>query len=1160
MDVTVLTINLVRKKLSSIIALPRAFFLDSRALAQLLILDQKLVEIQSFLDGLKMDLPDGFFLEVKWMVHRIEDLIEEVEYEMLHFTSEAFGVSSSDVAVSSPNELELHNNELDGKQSVANRKRKVTYTEYVEEIIGIADGIVGRAKGVLLVDLPSGSQNCKRGKVIHEGNMSNINGELSDQMHVPSTKQVTGMGSGPNVFPIVLTQKAEQLGNELDSLKEEFKRFQLLDISPDRIRSKKREGTVSNIFQRTFGRSKDVKNILRMLFSKSEGSRSEISVLAVTGMGGLGKTILAQLVYNHTKVHKHFDLMGWVFVSDSFDVFQLTRHIAECFAKKSCSLSELSSIQSELSHQVMGRSFFLVLDDVWNENSSLWETLMSPLRSAQFGRVIVTTRNMEVARIVQTMKTYSLGPLSNEDSLSLFKYYAFGDEATELHARRDDLMKIAEKIVKMCRGFPLGVKIIGSMLKHESDIEFWENIVDSKNVYMQLFRNVYAEDGYMPVLKISYDRLPPMLKMFFAIFMLYPKGYIFSKKNVTILWLALDFVEPENNQPPEVIADNYFEDLVQRNLIERNRYYDDTRGEGFIMHDLVHNLAETLAGKEFIRVDAGQQISLRNLGVRSEYCRYISIIVNDLPMSINLQPWLEYHQLRLLQIINKANKWNNHITVDLSDEQFKFLRHLRILDLRYTGIEALPSSVGKLKQLRYLNLTKTNISKLPESLSCLCYLKTLELGQCPLREIPQGITNLVNLQHLNFSDKNTCMPHGISRLTNLQTLPVFCIKRGSWHCEISELKGLIFLRGELTINGLRNVSSAKSAEKANLRSKNMLEVLTLDWSNAAEINCDHFKVFRLGTADYNLGKYDDSELRNIETVFENLQPNVRLKVLNIIDYPGSRFPNWFGDISFSHLSKISLNGCAENCRVLPTLGLLPSLKSLYISWMHNLQFIGREFCSPNSETKGFQSLETLEFKYIPNWVRWSGVEHGEFCRLNALRIVCCNELQFLPHTLSSSLTRLLIYNCKELSRLPFLPSLTRLTLSGELSESLLYNLQLPSLQFLKISCTDNITSLSVNGWMFPSLVVLVIKGCKYLQIIAGISSITSLKRLKIVRCRSVQISLSEEIPPSLQQMTIVRCHWLEEWHQFITIKYKEQVSLFFVNFSSYNRHLFCICC
>jgi hypothetical protein len=40
---------------------------------------------------------------------------------MLHFTSEAFGVSSSDVAVSSPNELELHNNELDGKQSVANR-------------------------------------------------------------------------------------------------------------------------------------------------------------------------------------------------------------------------------------------------------------------------------------------------------------------------------------------------------------------------------------------------------------------------------------------------------------------------------------------------------------------------------------------------------------------------------------------------------------------------------------------------------------------------------------------------------------------------------------------------------------------------------------------------------------------------------------------------------------------------------------------------------------------------------------------------------------------------------------------------------------------------------------------------------------------------------
>jgi polynucleotide 5'-kinase involved in rRNA processing len=74
----------------------------------------------------------------------------------------------------------------------------------------------------------------------------------------------------------------------------------------------------------TCGRDFDKKKIIKSLLSNDK-SGYEISVIAMVGMGGIGKTTLAQLIYNDNRVDEHFYNKVWVCVSDPFDVFMVMK-------------------------------------------------------------------------------------------------------------------------------------------------------------------------------------------------------------------------------------------------------------------------------------------------------------------------------------------------------------------------------------------------------------------------------------------------------------------------------------------------------------------------------------------------------------------------------------------------------------------------------------------------------------------------------------------------------------------------------------------------------------------------------------------------------------------------------------------------------------------
>lgn len=205
-----------------------------------------------------------------------------------------------------------------------------------------------------------------------------------------------------------------------------------------------------------FGREKDKEAIINLLVS-DDTSANELALIAIAGMGGIGKTTLAQLVYNDARVEEHFDLQAWVCVSDEFDVFNVMKTILEEVGSSSYGESKnLNWLQVTLKKMLMGKKFLLVLDDVWDLNYATWELLSSPFKfGAQGSRVIVTTREEHLALVMRATKTYKLNQLPEEDCWSIFAKYALRNRNFDSHP---ELEELGRKIVKKCKGLPLAIK------------------------------------------------------------------------------------------------------------------------------------------------------------------------------------------------------------------------------------------------------------------------------------------------------------------------------------------------------------------------------------------------------------------------------------------------------------------------------------------------------------------------------------------------------------------------------------------------------------------------------------------------------------------------------------------------------------------------------
>ncbi|XP_057978570.1 putative disease resistance protein At3g14460 isoform X2 [Malania oleifera] len=267
---------------------------------------------------------------------------------------------------------------------------------------------------------------------------------------------------------------------------------------------------------------------------------------------------------------------------------------------------------------------------------------------------------------------------------------------------------------------------------------------------------------------------------------------------------------------------------------------------------------------------------------------------------------------------------------------------------------------------------------MPKSVSTLCNLQTLILRKCfYFRRFPSELWKLINLRHLDISGAGMIkgMPSRIGELRSLRTLPDFIVGENySGSSGIGELRNLLYLKGELCISRLRNVTNAEEARKANLVNKEGLSALKLQWNNDSE-SVDSSAEF---------------------DILEALRPHQKLEELTIEEYRGDGFPSWMKDASFSNMRVVRLKNC-QNCALLPTMGKLPVLKELTIIGMNAVKKVGSEFywgqgsCSSScSFMAAFQSLETLNFEDMGEWEVWE--VNAVMPKLRKLIVKCCPKL------------------------------------------------------------------------------------------------------------------------------------------------------------------------
>ncbi|KAB2608217.1 disease resistance protein RGA1 [Pyrus ussuriensis x Pyrus communis] len=468
-------------------------------------------------------------------------------------------------------------------------------------------------------------------------------------------------------------------------------------------------------------------------------------LMVQVGLGGLGKTTLAKLVYNDEKVVGSFELRMWQYVSVDFDATRLTKEILGSALRTQISEGlSLDQLQAQLRDALKDKKFLLVLDDVRNEDRIKWSELRDLLiEGAKIGSKIL-------------------------DSLSLFVKCAFEEGQERQHP---SLYEMGKDIVRKCGGVPLAVKTLGSQLYSKTDEREWKLIRDSA-----IWKLEQEGAGHiLPALRLSYNQLPTHLKQCLACCSILPKNYIEFNSRVLINdWMAHGILESREHGDMELedVGELYFKELWQRSFFQNSLIVDSAGIKG---------ISENV--RHLLFFESGQNVStaLQKLNkvrtVAVERCGNIDESFLSTCIS-------RFKYLRSLQTLN----FYKCVNLEELPRNMRKLISLRWLELTTKQSSFPENGVGCLTSLRYLSIWKcSNLTCLPRDTSFLASLHTLIIGNCeqldlvmenyqviPLRLQKlwiQGVPRMTILPEWFQGATNTLQVLFIRDCENLEALP-----------------------------------------------------------------------------------------------------------------------------------------------------------------------------------------------------------------------------------------------------------------------------------------------------------------------------------------------------------------------------------------------------
>jgi NB-ARC domain/Rx N-terminal domain len=796
---------------------------------------------------------------------------------------------------------------------------------------------------------------------------------LSNPMHLEIAEQVKS-----------LNVRLEDISNDmsrlnLQQLPSEFRQISTVDASVS-----------SSIIGVDIVGNEIEESAKKLVKMATTDNKQNFNNIAITGMGGIGKTTLAQRIYNDQTIKNNFGIKIWLRVSQYYSPTQL---IKEAITNAGGNFEQAESIPmllSILESVISKKSFFLVLDDVWKPDI-LVNLLLDVLTKATNGVILVTTRDQTVAMQmgVRAENIHQATILSINSGWEMLckKTYLINTIDIEY------LQGVGIEIVKRCGGLPLAIKAIAGVLAGKSkSINEWENVLKNK---MWSVDDLPKEIN--GALYLSYEDLSADLKQCFLYCSFYPSNKAMHRNDIVEDWIAQGFIKEREYQIIEESAADCYDELIKRHLLEPVPFYTDH--SECKMHDVLKSLGQCLSmGESF----SGDQM----FPSASTISRLRHLFIGEANETISL-PGAKNEPLRLRTfIILKCLS-------EIDNQIFIRIKNLRVLCINEKGLKSIPDSIGDLIHLRELDLDYSSISNLPESIGSLTNLLFLKLAFCKLLNVlPTSLTRLCNLRHLKVEGTPlTFFPKGLGRLEKLTEIWGFQVVDDGDHdgWDLKELEGLFQLRRIL----IHKLERAKNVSVV-IANKTHLKELVLTFSK---------KCF---CCNCRSGDVEELENKNNQEILEKLYPPPCIEKFEIMNYRGKTLPKWMsssslGDI-FSNLQYLCLTGWSC-CTDLPPLGLLPSLKYLKIRGASSIVRISPDFLGirwwkgPNLPIL-FPKLEYLFFENMPNWKEWTlpcseGENSPSFHLMPHIKtfvIEKCPKLRVLPEGLKQ---------LKEIKRLSF---------------------------------------------------------------------------------------------------------------------------------------------
>jgi hypothetical protein len=333
-------------------------------------------------------------------------------------------------------------------------------------------------------------------------------------------------------------------------------------------------------------------------------------------------------------------------------------------------------------------------------------------------------------------------PLSEDVSRKLFYKRVFSQE----NMCPTELVQVSKDILKKCGGVPLAIITIASLLASNLQVktkDLWYDLLNSIGRGLTEDRNV---EDMKKILLLSYHDLPSHLKPCLLYLSIFPEDHKIIRGKLIWRWISEGFIHSEREETNLYeIGDSYFNELVNRSMIQPEGIDDEQRVEACRIHDMVLDLICSLSSEEnFITILDGTKRKMHN---SQSNVRRISIHKSTVDVTTTCMT-----QVRSLTLF--TNDIVGLVPLILS------FQVLRVLDLEGCTISDLRCVVNLL-HLRYLGLEGTDLSELPVEIGKLQYLQTLNLRQAwGIRQLPSSIVGLKRLMCL-YVHEDIKLPSGI---------------------------------------------------------------------------------------------------------------------------------------------------------------------------------------------------------------------------------------------------------------------------------------------------------------------------------------------------------------------------------------------------------------